>query len=42
MVDGGVWLSLVPEYTFDLAMISYYNPRIRHTYMGTKHLGATV
>jgi hypothetical protein len=35
-------LFLVPEYTYDLAMISYYNTRIQHTYMGTKHLDATV
>jgi hypothetical protein len=35
-------LFLVPKYTCDLAMISYYNPRIPHTYMGTKHPDATV
>jgi hypothetical protein len=35
-------LFLAPKYTCALAMISYYNPRIWHTYMGTKHLDATV
>jgi len=42
MVDGGVWITPSSKYTCDLAMISHYNPGIRHTYMGTKHLDATV
>jgi hypothetical protein len=42
MVDGGAWIIPSSKYTCDLAMISHYNPRIRHTYMGTKHLDATV
>jgi hypothetical protein len=40
MVVSGLFLVL--KYTRDLAMISHYNPRIRPTYMGTKHLDATV
>jgi hypothetical protein len=39
MVVCGLFLV---QNTHDLATISHYNPRIRRTYMGTKHLDATV